>query len=53
MESFKGIDLWDENRSKNLILILDKSTPLLKIRVSELCAIAVTALSMPDVIPRA
>jgi hypothetical protein len=53
MNSLEGIDLWDENRSKNLIPILYKFTHLPKIRVSEPYAIVIVALSVPDVIPRA
>jgi hypothetical protein len=52
MNSLKGIDLRDENRSNKLIPILYKFTALPKIRVSELYTIVITALSVPDVIPR-
>ncbi|MGE5444440.1 MAG: hypothetical protein ACM3SR_07540 [Ignavibacteriales bacterium] len=52
MNSLEGINLWDENRSKDLIPILYKFTPLPKIRVSALYTIVITALSVPDVIPR-
>ncbi len=52
MNRLKGIDLWDENRSKNLIPILYKFTHLPKIGVSEPYAIVIMALSVPDVIPQ-
>jgi hypothetical protein len=53
MESLKGIDPWDENMSGNLIPTLEKSTPLPKIKASDLYATVITALCLPDVIPRA
>jgi hypothetical protein len=51
MVTLKEIDLWDGVLTS--IPVIDKFPSPLKIKVSELCALEIMALSVPDVIPRA